>query len=216
MKKKFKKVKLKDTKSTKKRKKKLSHYGYVKEAATGGFVLASIERHWDKEKTVKQNYDKLGLSTLANKAIPIKQPTEEADLDETKGFVVCFVVKTLSVCFNFLSLPFLSFLELPPAPAKGELAEGLCVLNSFFPNHFVSYFCCSSWTELDAITNAPKPAPYVVKSMAVYEQKICSDLMKKYKEDYEAMARDIDINVYQMTPAQLKKRIALYKELLAL
>jgi hypothetical protein len=58
--------------------------------------------------------------------------------------------------------------------------------------------------------------PYVPKSMSVNEQRILQMLIKKHGQNYEAMARDIKINVKQETARQLEKRIQLYNSLVAL
>eukprot|EP00455_Lapot_gusevi_P024081 TRINITY_DN2499_c0_g1_i2.p1 TRINITY_DN2499_c0_g1~~TRINITY_DN2499_c0_g1_i2.p1 ORF type:complete len:155 (-),score=16.85 TRINITY_DN2499_c0_g1_i2:32-496(-) len=70
--------------------------------------------------------------------------------------------------------------------------------------------------ELKRIEELPPAEPYEVKSMSVREQSILIKLMNKYGEDYEAMSRDIKINVMQETARQLEKRIALLKRLQAL
>ena len=43
-----------------------------------------------------------------------------------------------------------------------------------------------------------------------------TQLIDKYGDDCKKMARDIKINVYQKTAAQLEKRIKIFKALLAL
>ncbi|GAB5366493.1 hypothetical protein AAMO2058_001148200 [Amorphochlora amoebiformis] len=67
--------------------------------------------------------------------------------------------------------------------------------------------------ELTKIQNLPKPAKYVPKSMDLDEQRRLLRLMRKHGEDYKKMARDIKINVYQKTAAQLKNRIELLRSL---
>ena len=39
--------------------------------------------------------------------------------------------------------------------------------------------------------------------------------MQKYGEDYRKMARDIDINIFQLTATKLRQRMELYKRLLS-
>jgi len=68
--------------------------------------------------------------------------------------------------------------------------------------------------ELNEVQNMPKPAPYQVRSMSVAEQKRLQLLIQKHGSDnYAAMARDIKINVMQLTEAQIKKRVELYNRL---
>jgi len=55
--------------------------------------------------------------------------------------------------------------------------------------------------------------PYRVKSMAISEQKLVLDMIKKHGQDYEAMQRDMQLNIYQKTAQQLKKRVLLYQQL---
>ena len=70
---------------------------------------------------------------------------------------------------------------------------------------------------LETIREAPAPPKRLQTTMAIWEQIELKKLINKYGwEDYESMARDIAINKMQKTPKQLKKRIALYKRLLAL
>jgi hypothetical protein len=55
--------------------------------------------------------------------------------------------------------------------------------------------------------------PHIQTSMAIWEQLELRKLIARYKEDYEAMARDIKLNRYQKTAAQLERRVALYHQL---
>mmetsp|Transcript_45535 Transcript_45535/g.114573 ORF Transcript_45535/g.114573 Transcript_45535/m.114573 type:complete len:195 (+) Transcript_45535:100-684(+) len=52
----------------------------------------------------------------------------------------------------------------------------------------------------------PKPPPKLTRN----EQWYCRDLIRKYGDDYLAMARDIKLNNYQHTPKKLKKMCTLY------
>jgi nucleolar protein 16 len=63
---------------------------------------------------------------------------------------------------------------------------------------------------------ALEPVPYRVKSMPVKEQKALLALMHKHGENLAAMARDLELNPHQWTEGHLQRRIALYKQLLAL
>lgn len=56
--------------------------------------------------------------------------------------------------------------------------------------------------------------PALPSSMPVQEQCQIAALIRKYGADnLDAMARDIKLNVWQKTAAQLKKRVALYLKL---
>jgi hypothetical protein len=48
------------------------------------------------------------------------------------------------------------------------------------------------------------------------DQEFVERLEKKYQRDFKAMARDIKLNPYQHTPAQLKAKFAKYDKLMAL
>lgn len=55
-----------------------------------------------------------------------------------------------------------------------------------------------------------------IKSMAVKEQERLIKLWKKHGDDYKAMARDIKINIKQLTAHKLEQRSKLLRELQAL
>ena len=55
-----------------------------------------------------------------------------------------------------------------------------------------------------------------VKSMPLSEQKILISLTQKYGNDLNAMEKDITLNVYQKTKAQLQKRFEVLAQLQAL
>lgn len=57
--------------------------------------------------------------------------------------------------------------------------------------------------ELEEEANQPNVRP---RSMPEQEVKYCVYMMKKYGEDYEAMAKDYK-NYYQDTPSQIRKKI---------
>ncbi len=61
----------------------------------------------------------------------------------------------------------------------------------------------------------PKKAPYVVKSMDLDEQYRLQDLIRKHGYNFEAMARDIKVNIYQQTARQLEKRIEVLERILS-
>jgi ribosomal protein L32 len=67
--------------------------------------------------------------------------------------------------------------------------------------------------ELDRIASLPEPEPYETRSMSIKEQQMIQKLIYKHDDDVSAMVRDIKVNVDQLTSAQLRKRIALYKKL---
>ena len=50
--------------------------------------------------------------------------------------------------------------------------------------------------------------------LSVKDQSIARRLIEKYGDDYEKMARDIKINVEQLTAGQLERLIIKYKKLL--
>ena len=149
----------KDTKSQKRRKKKMRHFGFM--------PPKGITEQWDNRKTLAQNYKEMGLLTDVN---AIGKPKKEEKGGGGKA----------------------------EAGEHGEEKVGYMI------------------PILKEIEEAPAPAPYVPKSMGLPEQRILDRLMRKHGEDYEAMARDIKVNVHQQTVAQLKKRIALFKMLRSL
>ena len=145
-----------DTKSQKRRKKKMRHFGFM--------PPKGITEQWDNRKTLAQNYEEMGLLTDVNKIGKPKKGKGEAG---------------------------------------GSGDEGAERVGYMIP-------------ILKKIEEAPAPPPYVPKSMGLPEQRILDRLMRKHGEDYEAMARDIKVNVHQQTSAQLKKRIELFKTLRSL
>jgi len=66
---------------------------------------------------------------------------------------------------------------------------------------------------LDKVKNLPPLPKHEVRSMNPQEQFILQDLVRKYGDDYEKMARDTKINIYQCTARQLEKRIKLMQRL---
>lgn len=67
--------------------------------------------------------------------------------------------------------------------------------------------------KLDELKAMPKRAPYQAKSMSIQEQYRLQDLIKKHGDNYEAMQRDLKLNINQDTARQLEKRIKLMKQL---
>lgn len=144
--KKSKRPRTKDSKSQTKRKKRLQHTAFVSVPK-----LASIDLAWSSGKTLKQNYEEMGVLLDVNK---IGKPSS-AD-GKVKGYLV---------------------------------------------------------DDLDAIKALPRAPSYVVRSMGVNERDIMRRLLDKHDDDFGAMARDIKINIYQKTAAELRRRAKLYRRL---
>ncbi len=88
----------KDTKAQKRRKKRLQHYGVAP---------VTISKHWNRQKTLEQNYAILGLSTDANKAV--SQEAEERVGVLTEGACrlrICVFIPPSFLHSSFFSIPF--------------------------------------------------------------------------------------------------------------
>lgn len=113
------------------------------------FCHKSINDGWNLRRTLKQNYEAMGLSTSPMDTLPVK---------------------------------------------KGDVARKAAQKDREVPledTHVIE--------ELTAVQNTPAPAPYQVRSMSINEQKRIQMLLEKHGEDFTAMARDIKINVNQVS-----------------
>jgi len=67
--------------------------------------------------------------------------------------------------------------------------------------------------ELETLKKAlqvPEKAPKRVKKLSAQEAAYMKLLCDKYGENYKAMAKDINLNYWQYSAGQMKKRLKLY------
>lgn len=151
------KKRLSDTNSLKRKKKKASHFGGVRNKEI--FDNKDIEAAWDNKKTLRQNYQALGLLSDVNVDLKARMPHGATGLRDDNG---------------------------------GAMTA-----------------------QMTAIQNLPKGIPYEAKSMSIKEQKEVMSLMRQHGHDYDAMAKNIKVNVHQRTSRELQKRCELYKKISA-
>ena len=76
---------MKDTLSQKRRKKRLAHFGGKEQMMD--FCHQAINDEWDRSKTLQQNYERMGLATNPNRAMPIKKTDVQRKLEQADTVV---------------------------------------------------------------------------------------------------------------------------------
>ncbi|RUS18063.1 ribosome biogenesis protein Nop16 [Endogone sp. FLAS-F59071] len=163
-----------------------------------------IAKNWDKKKTLRQNYEKLGLMSTLNGVAgsreikPLIEPVEkeelsEADMEELErslgpdegliqrddqGNVIRVIIgkeKTLDEVVGE---------EIKPVKAKTEVVKAL---------------------EAHAANGR-----HVERHQSKFEENWLQQLIGKHGDDYEAMFWDKRLNIYQQTAAELRKKVLAY------
>ena len=182
-----------------------------------------IQKHWDKTKTLKQNYEKLGLcpqlngysggqgqeenqayqKTMASLSSKLSLPVEWRDRQEDS-------ITLSQENSNSTDTPILE-VEPPKFIDDRSLSIGSKVGMKKIRDQSVSMTISneSTCSILQEIQNeAAKDSVKCIRAPSFQEDVILTNLEKKYGNDFDAMAKDMKLNKYQLTPGQLKKRFA--------
>ncbi|CAB4417583.1 hypothetical protein RhiirA5_310274 [Rhizophagus irregularis] len=160
-----------------------------------------IAANWDKKATLRQNYHRMGLMTSLNgvsggveKLYPDK--AQEIDLEvikkslgpeegiierDEKGNVINVTIGRSREEEEEEVFD----TEIDPVPAKTDIIKAL---------------------EAQAASVFSKHESYQSNG----EKQFIEELIQKYGDDYDAMFRDIKLNIYQHTAAQLRKKCQRY------
>ncbi|KAI8364693.1 ribosome biogenesis protein Nop16 [Radiomyces spectabilis] len=184
---------------------------YLKKVTIKGNAI--IKANWDKKLTLRQNYEKLGLLTSLNgtaggreKLFPDKKPetTDEEDLKELTEEDVEKVRKTLKPGEGLIQRDDEGNIvriivgeaekthdeildeEVPPVEAKTDVVRAL---------------------EAQAANGVVQE-----RRQTHFEQDWVAKLIEKHGEDYEAMFWDKELNVYQQSVGQLKRKCQAYRK----
>ncbi|KAI8914489.1 ribosome biogenesis protein Nop16 [Gorgonomyces haynaldii] len=167
-----------------------------------------VKEHWDKTKTLHQNYAKLGLVAnlkglsggTGKEAVQkleeesrmekLKKNVEFRRLDETVEQVEPSEQEMLNPPIDFdkrtLSIGYKIHNNMPPLEQpKSEIAAQ--VIEQF---------------EKEASNTVP-----AIRFASHQETLVFTRLLAKYGEDFEAMARDRKLNEYQLTAGQLRRKM---------
>ncbi|CAG8500037.1 7886_t:CDS:2 [Acaulospora morrowiae] len=157
---------------------------------------ALIADNWDNKATLRQNYQRLGLMTSLNgvsggveKLYPEEPPLvlDKEELKKTLGPDEGIIERdeqgnVINVIIGKGHEE--EDTEIKPAPAKTDVVKALEEQASKVYKH--------------------------EKYQSEGEKRFCEELISKYGDDYQSMFRDIKLNVYQHTEAQLKKKCEKY------
>ncbi|KAJ3334888.1 Nucleolar protein 16 [Kappamyces sp. JEL0680] len=175
-----------------------------------------VQANWDKKKTLKENYEALGLlSHLQGRA-----GGQEGDVALETKLKADLEEKQLSMAVSWKSIE-----ELDQEKARKE-AELVSVYGPpLEPDRPLDERIMFLGRKVNR--KAPLPAAEeketnpIIRQMeeeaanprimprfqSEQETLIFSALVSKYNDDYQAMARDIKLNSYQLTAGQLKKKL---------
>ncbi|KAI9296470.1 hypothetical protein K502DRAFT_340963 [Neoconidiobolus thromboides FSU 785] len=166
--------------------------------------IALVQQHWDKSKSIQENYSNLGLMQRLNK--PKGGISSQITEDSTKPFDLSNCESMDNATLSRYIGPEFGVIErdeegnivnitiadkedyidkpLPKAPAKTEFMK-----------------------ELESLASQEVTA---AKFIGELDRKMCVQLINKYGDDFKAMSRDHKINMNQLTPKQIKRLIEKY------
>ncbi|RIA96622.1 ribosome biogenesis protein Nop16 [Glomus cerebriforme] len=170
---------------------------FKKFSIKGNSIVAA---NWDKKATLRQNYQRMGLMTSLNGVsggVEKLYPNEDQDIDieeikktlgpeegiierDEKGNVINVVIGRSREEEEEEVFD----TKIDPIPAKTDIVKAL---------------------EAQAM-NAYKYEVHQPEG----EKRFIEELIQKYGDDYDAMFRDMRLNIYQHTAAQLKKKCQKY------
>eukprot|EP00002_Diphylleia_rotans_P034254 TRINITY_DN7342_c0_g5_i1.p1 TRINITY_DN7342_c0_g5~~TRINITY_DN7342_c0_g5_i1.p1 ORF type:complete len:189 (+),score=55.73 TRINITY_DN7342_c0_g5_i1:59-625(+) len=151
-------------------------------------VTGELATHYDRTLTLRQNYANLKLVSDANTWASKKTPTAE-----TLAEPVITPMGSDNVVVDEVSLEDLEALR-----KNAEKDAARIALSSARKGKK------SILKPGEKLKLAP-PKKINDKYMSEGQMQLAEKLIKKYKDDYQAMSRDIKLNAYQDTPAKLKK-----------
>lgn len=180
---------MKQTKSQIKRKKKGRHTNF--KIMKAQFGHESIQKAWDPRKTVEQNYVELGLTIDANARGDIVKQAKRLghfDIEADVSALADRMAEEESDNSDYFD---------------GELDE------KPQPNakHPKSIALTAELARMQQEAEEVALIPKALKVMSINEQHRLKLLIEKHGDDFQAMSRDIKLNVMQHNPNQLIKRI---------
>ncbi|KND01738.1 uncharacterized protein SPPG_03531 [Spizellomyces punctatus DAOM BR117] len=175
-----------------------------------------VRKNWDKNLTLKQNYERMGLISALNGAAggteheAEARAREERELQKAKeevewrriDDVPAKPVEQDSAQEENFDVEVNGPVEVDPrvrqlgskpglkrraAPTRGEASAKSAVV--------------------EAMEAEARDIVKLERHASEQEGKVFGDLMRKHGRDYEAMSRDIKLNRYQLSAGQLRKRI---------
>ncbi|KAI9144075.1 ribosome biogenesis protein Nop16 [Paraphysoderma sedebokerense] len=190
-----------------------------------------IAKHYDQTKTLRQNYANMGLSADLNGSkggsvmSSSSSPSSSAHSSSKSTADVdpaCLAVTTKGKIINKLDLSsgITDVIEVgvierdEEGNVKNVMIESVNPLDEEFDEKLkqnVEGFYGGKKTEV--VKELEKLASLECKKerwQSEFEVKWIEDLIKKYDTDYNKMSRDLKLNVYQQTPAQLRRKVEKY------
>ncbi|KAJ2992776.1 Nucleolar protein 16 [Globomyces sp. JEL0801] len=183
-------------------------------------VMPIIKENWDKTKTLKQNYDALGLvANLNGRAGGVGnegafQTKELKRIDELKDVIEWRTIESMDEAKVKESA---ATVESNPLfePIEGDVHVDQRVLR------IGAKMNLRRARELDSLISPPESSKNIVAAMeeqakhvvkvinhqSEQENLVFEKLIAKYGDDYNAMARDMKLNKYQLSVGQLKKKM---------
>lgn len=168
-----------------------------------------VQQSWDKTKTLRQNYQKMGLvSSVGGSAGGSGMEAEEYRTDRGLKEALKVNVEYRSSIDDIAEKqqvePQPVYIEEPVLIAANALNIGVKVNKKRMIDQTIL-------PATDIILALEEEAANVVaipRPQSSHEQLIYQELVAKWGHDYSAMARDIKLNVFQLSPGQLKKKMA--------
>ncbi|KAI8968557.1 ribosome biogenesis protein Nop16 [Mycotypha africana] len=179
-----------------------------------------IKKNWDKKLTVKQNYEKLGLLTELNGSTGGKEKLNPDNKDKTEE----------SEDMEDDATPMKALVDLTDAEVeelKKKLAPGEGLIQRDEEGNILRVIVGEKKSHDDILDEEIAPVEAktdVVRQLeeqaanAFHHEKYQSEfqtdwiqkLINKHGDDYKAMFWDKELNIYQNTAAQLKKKCQQY------
>jgi len=146
-----------------------------------------VGSHWKEKKTLRANYASMGLAAVVNddSAVAVKVNARTGTLDPSLTCSLALGTGQLQVAGE---RPLLCTEASEPAELKDQVMKEL----------------------EDAASCAAPPRVFMFEG----DQDFVEKIIAKHGDNYVAMARDIKLNTYQLTPAQLRKKVERYHKYL--
>ncbi|KAI8330811.1 ribosome biogenesis protein Nop16 [Choanephora cucurbitarum] len=174
-----------------------------------------IKKNWDKKLTLKQNYEKLGLLTSLNgetggkekmkpdAPVEVEAETEPKDLKDMTEEEIEQLKKTLNPGEGLIQRDDEGNIVRIIVGEKKSHDE---ILDAEVPKVEAKTDVVRQLEELAA------NAVHHEKYQSEYETDWVQKLISKHGDDYKAMFWDKELNIYQQTAAQLKKKCQAYAQ----
>lgn len=166
-----------------------------------------IQKNWDKKLTLKQNYEKMGLTAqLGGYAGGTDHDFEEKKNHDKR-------IDMLKSEVEWRSIDDIQVQEPKPETIEGDIRIDKRALRIGTKlNHTVDVE-----SDLKIIKEKPEVIVEMEKESKLYqkvrqyqseqETMVFEELISKYGDDYDKMSRDIKLNKYQLSAGQIKRKI---------